>query len=214
MTEQPKYSDRRDRETERRRRDILLAASDLFVEKGYPGTTMQDIADAAEFSVGYLYKQFQGKQDILSALMERTLDYLQAIYRELGADHELTPLQKMRENGRRVCRYLSGTWNLTAVLIQNEPGIADVVGQRIRRLREHDVALIEAAQRAGELPPVDARTLAVAIKGLFWHLIRAISQGEIDLDYERISDVVDDLLIEPLAARCSASRTRKDDIAS
>jgi hypothetical protein len=48
----------RDREHARHRREILAAAVRLFAEHGYHETTMQLVAQAADVSVGYLYKHF------------------------------------------------------------------------------------------------------------------------------------------------------------
>ncbi len=65
----PQTLTRKEREALRHRSAILEAAESLFAEQGFHATTVQMIADAAEFSVGYLYKHFDGKEDLYRTLV-------------------------------------------------------------------------------------------------------------------------------------------------
>jgi AcrR family transcriptional regulator len=62
---------RRQREREQRFTTILKAAETLFAEKGYHQTSMEQIADLAEVSVGTVYFYFKNKEDLLLKLMEK-----------------------------------------------------------------------------------------------------------------------------------------------
>jgi AcrR family transcriptional regulator len=73
---------RRDREKDRRMREILLAAKKAFLEKGYRKTTMDDIAFEAELSKPAIYEHFKTKEDLLFSL---GLPILEDIGRELQA---------------------------------------------------------------------------------------------------------------------------------
>ena len=57
--------ERKQRERERRRQQIIVAAKRVFSEKGYSKSTMEDIAREAELSPGTLYLYFKNKDDIL-----------------------------------------------------------------------------------------------------------------------------------------------------
>ena len=61
---------RRQREREMRYRTILEAAESLFATQGYQQTSIEQIADGAEVSVGTVYFYFKKKEDILINLME------------------------------------------------------------------------------------------------------------------------------------------------
>jgi AcrR family transcriptional regulator len=50
---------------ERRRRQIIDAAVQLFIEKGFHKTTTREIAAATGFSIGSLYEYVASKEDIL-----------------------------------------------------------------------------------------------------------------------------------------------------
>ncbi|MFZ6030590.1 MAG: TetR/AcrR family transcriptional regulator [Chloroflexota bacterium] len=53
-----------------RKPQILRAAAQVFLQKGFAAARMEDIAVRAELSVGNLYRYFPGKLDITLALME------------------------------------------------------------------------------------------------------------------------------------------------
>ncbi|MFW5874783.1 MAG: TetR/AcrR family transcriptional regulator [bacterium] len=61
---------RRRREREQRYRTILYAAEKLFAKQGFQNTSMEQIADAAEISVGAVYFYFKNKEDLLIHMMD------------------------------------------------------------------------------------------------------------------------------------------------
>ena len=75
--------ERKEREKERRREEILDAAQRVFVEKGLTTATVDDIAIAAELSKGTLYLYFESKEDIYIALMMRGLRLLYTVFNEI-----------------------------------------------------------------------------------------------------------------------------------
>ena len=54
----------------RRRNQIVAAAAQLFIEKGFHKTTTRQIAQATGFSIGSLYEYFASKEDILYMVCE------------------------------------------------------------------------------------------------------------------------------------------------
>lgn len=65
---------RRERDKLRQRHEILSSALVLFSEKGYHNVSMQEIAEAAEFAVGTLYKFFQNKEELYRAIVLEQCD--------------------------------------------------------------------------------------------------------------------------------------------
>lgn len=65
--------ERKEREKEQRKEDILNAAQKIFFEKGLLLTTMDEIAEAAELSKGTLYLYYNSKEDLYLAVMMRGL---------------------------------------------------------------------------------------------------------------------------------------------
>jgi len=77
--------ERREREKEDRRRQILGAARHLLFDKGLNGTTVNKIAKMAELSVGLIYFYFKSKEEIYIALQEEGLEILHTLIRDKAA---------------------------------------------------------------------------------------------------------------------------------
>lgn len=67
----------RARSKQRRRGYVLEAASNLFREHGYQGTTMEEIATVAEVSIGTIYTYFGSKGGILRALITPLIEQME-----------------------------------------------------------------------------------------------------------------------------------------
>lgn len=74
------------KEAEERRNEILDAADELFGQKGFDGTSTNDILEKVGIARGTLYYHFKSKEDIMDALIERyntrLLDAAQKIARD------------------------------------------------------------------------------------------------------------------------------------
>ncbi len=68
--------ERKKRERERRRQQIMLAAKRVFSSKGFNRATMEDIAREAELSPGTLYLYFKNKEELYASLSLRILNYI------------------------------------------------------------------------------------------------------------------------------------------
>ena len=56
------------------RERLLDAARRVFASSGFHGASVEEIASAAGFSTGALYSNFDGKEDLFLALMEREIE--------------------------------------------------------------------------------------------------------------------------------------------
>lgn len=59
------------RKGEAKRQELLNTAEQLFCQKGYEATSVQDILDALKLSKGGFYHHFASKEDVLKALCDR-----------------------------------------------------------------------------------------------------------------------------------------------
>lgn len=82
------------KEAEERRNEILDAADELFGQKGFDGTSTNDILEKVGIARGTLYYHFKSKEDIMDALIE--------LYnvRLLGAAQEIAANKSIPVNER------------------------------------------------------------------------------------------------------------------
>lgn len=188
---------RRERELANHRRDILAVAVRLFAERGYHETTMQMIADAAEFSVGYLYKHFPGKEEMYRDLVAYHVAALDAIIAAHKA-RNLAPLDELRGIFAATCTHFNDHRDF--MLLYHRHVGTDVTGLAARRQRriEQMAELLTAAVAAGDLAPVDPRLLAAALEGTSQGLFHEFAGRNLDHPFDRLTDTVFAFLIDPL----------------
>ena len=61
-----------ERRKEARPAELLAAALDLFVEKGFAGTRLDDVAARAGVSKGTLYLYFENKEDLFKEVVRHS----------------------------------------------------------------------------------------------------------------------------------------------
>jgi len=87
--------ERKQRERERRRQQIIVAAKRVFTEKGFNKATIEDIARNAELSPGTLYLYFKNKEELYASLSLRILQYLAIRVEHVKNETNLGPQEKM-----------------------------------------------------------------------------------------------------------------------
>lgn len=87
--------ERKERERERRRQQILVAAKRVFAEKGFSRATMEDVATEAELSPGTIYIYFKNKDELYASLSLRVLKYLFIRLQHVKNEDGLNPEQRI-----------------------------------------------------------------------------------------------------------------------
>lgn len=96
-------ADRKEREKERRKDEIIDASAKLF-SKGYENVTMEDIARESELARSTLYLYFKNKEDIYIAVAIRGSKILSKMFEEYYQKGE-TGLEKIRLLIKAFCRF-------------------------------------------------------------------------------------------------------------
>ena len=94
-------TERKEREKQQRKEEIIQAAEKVFFSKGFERSTMDDIAEEAELSKGTLYLYFKSKEDLHLAVALKAINLLNAnmsVIRDLPEN----ALEKLVRMGR-VC---------------------------------------------------------------------------------------------------------------
>jgi len=98
MTQQPKRGPGRPRDealTQRRREEILAAATSVFAERGLRGTEVQEIADRLGIGKGTVYRYFATKDELFLATVTRVMERLDERIVAL-LDAELEVVERVR----------------------------------------------------------------------------------------------------------------------
>jgi len=192
---------RKRREWERRHADLLQAAADLFHAHGYEETSVQAVAERAGFSVGYLYKHFPGKPELLEAVLMVFFHTVERIRSEVSEDVDLSPLSQVRLELVRICEFLAENAPLVLVFAQHENRLAPRLQGRLDKLRRYEVLRLRNAHADGEIPPVNFGLLAATIDGVFLNLVRRYVGAPPAEGLSRIPEIVDQFILRPLEER-------------
>jgi len=97
-------AERKEREKEQRRSDIISAAERLFFSRQFDDVSMDDIANAVELSRATLYLYFKDKESIYFAVLLRGIRIMSEIFKE-STDRETTGLGKISAIGFTFIRF-------------------------------------------------------------------------------------------------------------
>jgi TetR/AcrR family transcriptional regulator len=95
---QTRVMTRKERERAARREEIIDAAEALFAAQGFENTTMDEIAERAEFGKPTLYSYFKSKDEILFLVHMRKHEPKMAVLRGAIAEHT-TGIDKLQALG-------------------------------------------------------------------------------------------------------------------
>ncbi|GAA0375605.1 TetR/AcrR family transcriptional regulator [Paenibacillus motobuensis] len=83
------------KDAEERRNEILDAANELFAQKGFDGTSTNDILEKVGIARGTLYYHFKSKEDIMDALIERYSVRLIGAAQEIAVDKSTPVVERI-----------------------------------------------------------------------------------------------------------------------
>lgn len=101
---------------ERTRLDIIHVAYQLFIDQGYHGTSMRQIANEAGVALGGIYNHFDSKEDIFATVLDTYHPY-----------HEILPALLSGSEGDSVEEFLKGAANQMATALEQRPGFLNLV---------------------------------------------------------------------------------------
>jgi AcrR family transcriptional regulator len=186
-----------------RREDILQAAAQIFRQKGFHATSMQDIADAVKLQKASLYHHVESKQGILFTILEKALDLLIGDMRAV-VDSSLTPEEKLRAAMQVYMSRLTGEADLAAVLLLEYRSLEKKLHSRhaLRRDRYELLwrKIIEEGVDQGVFRKVDISITTFAIMGVQNWMITWYREGGRFTSLE-LSDHFSDLFLTGLRVK-------------
>lgn len=156
------------------RSQLLDAAEEVFGRKGFHETTLKEVAELAEFSVGSVYSFFESKDDLFRQIFvrrgEEFMPGLRAVLDDAAGDpvhqlHELVDFEVgfFRAHPRFGRLYLRYS-NATSLSPDREIDVA--VRERYEEAMRLQASLFRRGQQAGVFRAGDAEVLARLFSGL------------------------------------------------
>jgi AcrR family transcriptional regulator len=141
-------SSRAEAQRERRRVHILLAAAKLFGQRGYHGTSVADVIEAAEISRGTFYLYFDSKDAVFLELMEQFIQRIMSVVQVVDPEGP-TPTERIAENVRRVVEVVFEHRDLTVMVLREGFGVRPEVDEKLGRFYGFVREMLEGALRNG-----------------------------------------------------------------
>jgi AcrR family transcriptional regulator len=201
-----------ERRKERRPAELLAAALDCFVERGFAATRLEDVAARAGVSKGTLYLYYPGKDELFMAVVrENIIPLIDEFRREMTLSS--APCAELLR------RFVLGWWSrvgetklagiakLIVAEAGNFPEVArffhDEVAQPNHSLL---AAIIERGVRSGEFRPVDSLAASqlflapLVLRAIWNHSIQPCCPDVCPVSNERMLAAHIDLVLAGLSA--------------
>ncbi len=164
---------RKQREYEARRQEILAAAECLFSQNGFFKTSMADIAAASQFAIGTLYRFFKSKEEIYVSIVEAKLEELARLLEEAIAP-ATSANDKIKAFIRVKLEYADQNRDFFRIYVSEWSGfewtIKSVLGERVWKLYTAQVDMVADLIRQGirrkEFRKIDPTDGAFALHGM------------------------------------------------
>lgn len=156
---------------------IIDTAERLFAKKGFDGTSVRDISEAAGINVAMISYYFGSKEKLMEAIFEVKIGRVQVRVEELMHDQTLTMLQKMNilidEHIDRVMKSQQFYRIMICDQVNNSnPAIMEKVKQLKLRNTEMIGELVKDGQKKGDFKKkVDVVLMQNTLVGTVWQSI-------------------------------------------
>jgi AcrR family transcriptional regulator len=156
------------------RTQLLDAAEEVFGRKGFHDTTLKEVAELAEFSVGSVYSFFANKEDLFRQIFVRRGDEFMEGLRGLFADGDVAPevllhrlvdfevgfFRNQPNFGRLYLHYSS------AIMLSTDRDVDTYIADNYDESMRLQAGLIERGQHSGVFRGGDPQVLARLFSGI------------------------------------------------
>lgn len=158
---------RKEREVQKKRMDILDAAAQVFMEKGFHGASMADIAEEAGVATGTLYNFFLSKEELFFTLIEEKVDEF-LLYMQAEVNSIPNTVEKITGIIRVGCAFFEANQAFFRLYISTRGGFEWTIQEDLRK-RIHGkyaayvdrvASIIEVGIQEGTLKAMDPKEMA------------------------------------------------------
>jgi TetR/AcrR family transcriptional repressor of nem operon len=154
------------------RKRLLEAGRELFLDRGFNGCGVQEIADAAGVPKGSFYSYFGSKEEFALAVLEQYWEGIEGRHGAILRETQLSPVErisryfKLLSEEKAKDNYASGCLigNLSLEIANSSPEVRTKLSDIFDRWETPILACLREAQHKNEIATTgDLRALAAAI---------------------------------------------------
>ena len=150
--------------------EIYDQATRLFAQRGFAGTSFQDIADAVGLTRPALYHYVHSKDELLAKLVEEVTEHAAAELSAIAARDDLAPAEKLREIVLLAARRQGEHAERFRLLLRSEAdlpaGAAAAYDAGRRSVLRSLTTVIEHGVASGDFRPVNPAVAALGVLGM------------------------------------------------
>ncbi|WP_159882296.1 TetR/AcrR family transcriptional regulator [Paenibacillus puerhi] len=174
-----------------KRNDILEAALHLFADRGYDGTTVPAIADAAQVGAGTIYRYFETKEELVNSLFQESVQQLSNALLT-GAPADPGAIRERYDHiFNQMCEFAAYRGR-TLAFIDSHSG-APFLNTESRESFDRFLSLIrevlEEGKRLGIICPLPSDVLIAIVYGAMVKLFNVMGRGVVEQTPELFAQV-------------------------
>lgn len=180
---------------------ILAASARLFARRGYPATSMNQVAEACGLSKATLYHYYRDKYSLLVSIADDHVSRLLVLVRDIEAEQR-APDAALRELIRRILREYADAQDAHRVLTEDVRFLSPEDRARVLG-KEREVVASFANAVGGIRPELADALLTKPLSMLLFGMINWLftwMRADGDLDYDAMAPIVADLFMGGLGA--------------
>ncbi|QRG09713.1 TetR family transcriptional regulator [Xanthobacter dioxanivorans] len=163
------------------RAEILRKAAELFAQKGYSESSLNELARAMNYSKGAIYNYFSSKQEIYDAIIIFTLTGLYETAAKAVKEAD-PPVERLRHYMMAHARFLADNYDCFVTMLVGFSGMANAeLKDDALRLRDAHEGLLRQILAAGiadgSFRGIDAAMTGRAVLSLLSWMVRWFKPG-------------------------------------
>lgn len=201
-------SKRREIIKERHKQEIIQAALYLFGRKGYKDTTIEEIAEQAQFSKGAIYSYFESKKELFNEILKMLFDKVQT-FAEEAKNLNGNAKEKLKTYALNVVNYfISENRHSFNVMVQtvmqmnaeDREGAKNYVMRRLKQINQILIAIVATDIKNGNLKNLHPNVIVTTFNGILRDLIYGCLLGDfVNLTPEEVVDMTLEIIFNGIS---------------
>jgi len=193
--------------------DILAAARRVFALRGFAGTSIREVADAARVNKAMIYYHFKDKADLYRAVLSHSFDAMQDIWKHEIFQRKAPARQKIQKYIEGFISFQHDNEDLRKILAM-EFSTTGTKSENLKWIAQHYFAknhaalvkILKEGMKSGELKKMNPLMAVIALIGMIIHsfiyipISPYIQKKNVDMSSEKLGAFVTNIFFNGLSA--------------